>query len=147
MEPDANDIPCPDCGQPRPAGVRCPECGLPSEADAVAAVGTSVFRRLRRAIAMRQRVGFGHVPAHAVGCPPTRRVDFRYCLLGLRSWCLWRGHWPKMWKSLAHRFHPQKTDNTQRLSVCWGQLVDKEAASAKITRFRGFLGPQPQGVQ
>ena len=47
----------------------------------------------------------------------------------------------------AHRFHLQKTDNTQGFSVCWGQLVDKETTSAKITRFRGFLGPQPQGVQ
>ena len=53
MESDTNDIPCPDCGQPRPAGVRCPECGLPSEADAAAARLERVFfRRLRRAIAM-----------------------------------------------------------------------------------------------
>ena len=47
------DIPCPDCGQPRPTGVRCPECGLPSEADAAAARLERVFfRRLRRAIAI-----------------------------------------------------------------------------------------------
>lgn len=51
MEPNSNNIPCPDCGQPRPAGVRCPECGLPSEADAAAARLERVFfRRLRRAI-------------------------------------------------------------------------------------------------
>ncbi|MAV54789.1 MAG: hypothetical protein CMJ28_02400 [Phycisphaerae bacterium] len=47
----STDIPCPDCGQPRPSGVRCPECGLPSEADAAAARLERVFfRRLRRAI-------------------------------------------------------------------------------------------------
>ncbi len=48
-----SDIPCPDCGQPRPAGSRCPECGLPSEADAAAArLERVLFRRLRRAIAI-----------------------------------------------------------------------------------------------
>ena len=53
MEPNSNNIPCPDCGQPRPAGVRCPECGLPSEADAAAARLERVFfRRLRRAISI-----------------------------------------------------------------------------------------------
>ena len=53
MDENSNDIPCPDCGQPRPAGVRCPECGLPSEADAAAARLERVFfRRLRRAIAI-----------------------------------------------------------------------------------------------
>ena len=53
MEANSHDIPCPDCGQPRPAGVRCPECGLPSEADAAAARLERVFfQRLRRAIAI-----------------------------------------------------------------------------------------------
>ena len=151
MEPDANDIPCPDCGQPRPAGVRCPECGLPSEADAVAARLERVFfRRLRRAIAMCASVLALGTFLLMLWDVPQRDVLISAALTvcwvcdhgasgentGQRCGNLWR---------TASR--PQKTDNTQRLSVCWGQLVDKETASAKITRFRGFLGPQPQGVQ
>ena len=53
MEANSNDIPCPDCGPSRPAGVLCPECGLPSDADAVASRLERVFfQPLRRAIAI-----------------------------------------------------------------------------------------------
>ena len=96
---------------------------------------------------LRQRVGSRHFPAHPVGSPPTRLVDFRAAFRGLCDHGSSRQNTGQRSGNLKCTTPHTKRPITRGISVWWGQLVDKDTVSEKITRFRGFLGFQPQGVQ